>query len=642
MKRLITLLAAIAFAGQAWAEDFVVDNLKYTITDAEKHEVSVGKISNDYKPEGDLLIPVEVENDGVKYSVTSIGSSAFSGCSKLTSVTIPNSVTSVGGYAFRYCSGLTTVTIGNSVTSIGESAFSWCSGLTAVTIPNSVTSIGDGAFWECSGLAAVTIPNSVISIGGSAFGHCSGLTAVTIGNSVTNIGNNAFSGCSGLTAITIPNSVTSIGEWAFWNCSGLTAITIPNSVISIGSYAFFECSGLIEITIPNSVTNIGRNAFSRCSGLKEVTIPNSVTSIGESAFVGCSGLTEIKVEPNNTNYESENGVLFNKGKIELICYPVGKTETTYSIPNSVTSIGGYAFCGCSGLTEVTIPNSVTSIGDGAFLECSGLMAVTIPNSVISIGDWAFDNCGLTSICYEGSSEPTYQSHSFDDVDKTIPVCVSADYASDTWCGFTNLIKGHNKVTDAAVAATCTETGLTEGSHCSECGCVFMAQKVIPATGHTADSIVFENSVAATCTTIGSYDSVVYCSVCQAELFREEKEMAALDHDFAKYVYNHDATTDADGTETATCSRCGEKDTRVAEGTKLATVVSESAANAINIYAHDRTIVVENATEEIHVYDAMGKLIYRDAIHRVRTEIPVNTTGVYIVKVGNIAKRVVIN
>ena len=305
-----------------------------------------------------------IPSDG---SVTSIGSSAFRGCSSLTSVTIPDSVTSIGSSAFRDCSGLTSVIIGNSVTSIDDSAFIGCSGLTSVTIPDSVTSIGDSAFMDCSGLTSVIIGNSVTSIGNSAFIGCSGLTSITIPNSVTSIGDGAFGDCSGLTSVTIPNSVTSIGNYVFYGCSGLTSVTIPNSVTSIGSYAFRGCSGLTSVTISDSVTYIGYYAFSGCRGLTSVTIGNSVTSIGDGAFYGCSGLTSV------------------------------------TIPDSVTSIGKYAFSACSGLTSVTIGNGVTSIGDYAFRDCNGLTSVTIPGSVTSIGSYAFRDCsGLKNITYTGT------------------------------------------------------------------------------------------------------------------------------------------------------------------------------------------------------------------------------------------------
>ena len=253
-----------------------------------------------------------------------------------------------------------------------------------------------------SASGAITIPSEidgkpVTRIGGDAFRDCTGLTSITIPNSVTSIGGEAFRGCTGLTSITIPNSVTSIGTWAFGYCTGLTSITIPNSVTSIGVGAFEGCNGLTSITIPNSVTSIGDLAFYRCSSLTSITIPNSVTSIEGGAFNGCTRLTSINVASENNYYSDNNGVLFNKKKTALIRYPEGKSQTSYTIPNSVTSIGYSAFEDCTGLTSITIPNSVTSIGGSAFDGCTGLTSITIPNNVTSIGSYTFFCSGLTSI-----------------------------------------------------------------------------------------------------------------------------------------------------------------------------------------------------------------------------------------------------
>lgn len=237
----------------------------------------------------------------------------------------------------------------------------------SVTIPEtftydgvtySVTSIGYQAFWKCYGLRSVTIPNSVTSIGSSAF-------------EVTN-----------LTSVTIPNSVTSIGNNAFQSCSILTSVTIGNSVTGIGSNAFQRCSSLTEVTIPNSVTYISDNAFASCSSLTSVTIGNGVFTIASSAFRYCSKLTSITVESGNTTYDSRdncNGIIQTASNTLV----AGCKNTV--IPNSVTSIGDYAFQYCSELTEVTIPNSVTSIGSGAFRDCSGLTEVychaeNVPNT----------------------------------------------------------------------------------------------------------------------------------------------------------------------------------------------------------------------------------------------------------------------
>ncbi len=261
----------------------------------------------------------------------------------------------------------------------------------------SVTSIGDWAFEDCTGLTSVTIPDSVTSIGDWAFEDCTGLTSVTIPDSVKSIGNYAFLSCTGLTSVIIPDSVTSIGSWTFSYCTGLTNVMIPDSVTSIGDWAFEDCTGLTSVTIPGSVTSIGDGAFEFCDGLTSITIPDSVTSISEEAFSGCDGLTVISVDKNNKSYTSEDGVLFDKNKTTLITYPGGK-KGSYTIPDSVTSIGNYAFAYCKGLTDITIPGSVTSIGDGAFFNCDGLTSVTIPDSVTSIGSWTFAGCtGLTNV-----------------------------------------------------------------------------------------------------------------------------------------------------------------------------------------------------------------------------------------------------
>ena len=251
------LLVAVS----SFAVEVEIGGLWYEVISKTK-EAKVIQYKNDNKYSGDIVIPSTVEYNGDNYSVTSIGGSAFYGCSGLTSVTIPNSVTSIGNSAFWNCSGLTSVTIPNSVTSIDSYTFMYCSGLTSVSIPNSVTSIGGQAFLRCSGLTSVTIPNSVTSIGGGAFIDCSGLTSVTIPNSVTSIGGSAFYRCSSLTSVTIPNSVTTIGDRAFSCCSGLTSVTIGDGIKTIGSSAFASCAELTDVycyaeNVPRMVDEYG-------------------------------------------------------------------------------------------------------------------------------------------------------------------------------------------------------------------------------------------------------------------------------------------------------------------------------------------------------------------------------------------------
>ena len=183
-------------------------------------------------------------------------------------------------------------------------------------------------------------------------------------------------------------------------------------VTSIGDRAFYGCSGLTSITIPDTVTSIGSDAFWDCSSLTGITIPDTVTSIGYYTFWNCSSLTSITVSDNNKYYKSIDGVLFDKNVQVIIAYPCGKSLNYYAIPDSVTSIGGYAFRGCSSLTDITIPGSVTSIGYGAFYGCSSLTSVIIGNSVTSIEDQTFWNCSSLTSVIIGNSVTSIGTHAF--------------------------------------------------------------------------------------------------------------------------------------------------------------------------------------------------------------------------------------
>jgi hypothetical protein len=211
---------------------------------------------------------------------------------------------------YSYRDGIKTAIIQDGITVIGGNAFSRCSNLTAMTIPNSVTAISYGAFSGCTGLTGMIIPNSVKTIGVAAFSGCTGLTSVTIGNSVQTIGYDAFGACTGLTSVTIPNSVTMIDRWAFVDCTGLTSVTIGASVQTISGNAFAGCIGLTSVTIPNSVQTIDNWAFGDCAGLTSVTIGASVQTIGYSAFFNCSNLTTV-VNLNPTPQNIADAVFYN-------------------------------------------------------------------------------------------------------------------------------------------------------------------------------------------------------------------------------------------------------------------------------------------------------------------------------------------
>ncbi len=294
------------------------------------------------------------------------------------------------------------------VTSIDEIAFYCCDSLTSIFIPNSITKIGNSAFGNCPVLASIVIEsgnprydsrnncNAIIETADNAL--IAGCKNTMIPNSVTSIGDRAFEGCDGLTSIVIPNSVTAIGNKAFYSCDGLTSIIISNSVTAIGNNVFENCNELASIVIesgnPRYDSRNNCNAIIETAdntlivGCKNTIIPNSVTSIGDWAFSYCYSLTSINI-PNSVTAIG-NGAF--EGCIGL---------TSVDISNSVTSIGRYAFFNCEGLTSINIPNSVTAIGSNAFFWCTGLTSIVIPNSVTSIGNEALKNCwSLTDVyCY---------------------------------------------------------------------------------------------------------------------------------------------------------------------------------------------------------------------------------------------------
>ncbi len=364
----------------------------------------------------------------------------YPACKSGTSYSVPATVTSIVSKAFADCTQLTGVTIPENVTTIEESTFEGCTSLAVVVLHNGIVSIGSDAFLDCP-ITTATVPFSVMDnlperylttltitggeISNSAFNHRRVLTSVTLLEGVTSIGRFAFEGCDNLASITLPVGLTSIGLHAFVDCVSLTSIAIPASATSLGDGLFDGCMSLTaitvdaenpnyasiggvlftkdgttliccpaaktgEYTVPADVTDIGERAFEHGS-LTSISIGENVTSIGEWAISFCTLLTSITVDANNPAFSSEDGVLFNKEKTMLVCFPGGLDAKDYEFPATVTAIGEKSFAGGS-LTKISFRDGITSIGERAFLDCNSLMSIVIPASVDSIGGDAFDGC----------------------------------------------------------------------------------------------------------------------------------------------------------------------------------------------------------------------------------------------------------
>ena len=383
-----------------------------------------------------------LENIYIPKEVTSIGQDSFSNCKRLTSISLPSKITSIQGELFRFSENLESVTISSKVATIEPDAFFGCNSL------NNVYYLGESEKWDqiriSNGNDQLNVANrhylsesgvtgecnwyyfsntgSLVVSGNGRIGEYGDLLdvpwnsirdqikTINIQYGVTSIGSCSFLLCESLTGVTLPNSVTSICDRSFKFCTSLTSLTIPDSVVSIGDDAFEDCSSLVNIRIPDNVKNIGDYAFCECTNLTSITVGKGVTSIGNGAFVACSNLKSIVVDNDNSYYSSIDGNLYNKDKTEFVQYAIGKTDTSYTIPDSITSIGNGAFYGCKSITSVTIPDSVKSINENAFFSCANLKNVYYLGTVeswnnISIGQY---NTVLTNatIHYLDNEKPT--------------------------------------------------------------------------------------------------------------------------------------------------------------------------------------------------------------------------------------------
>lgn len=452
MKKLMIALAFMPLCswGALYQDAFVTWD--YVVKDGAA--TILGRVDGERSPSvptGNMIVPWTLG----KIPVFGIGKGAFKNHTGISHVVVGGGVSQIGAEAFLSCKGLTSICLPNSVTSIGESAFAWCEKLERMSvacltsggayngtegrdeigvlnIPSSVGSIGFYAFSHCGGLTAVTIPSSVSWLGAGAFEKCEGLTSVTMLGGVTRIEKRTFADCKSLVSVKMPVSVGVIEDEAFANCKELKSIVLPARVAEIGDGAFRECVSLTSITIPPRVKSIGKGAFAGCWHLSEIVVagdnaayssvdgilydkaknriitcpmnkrgsvklPPSVKNVTGLTFTKRKGITEINVDPDNKEYCSIDGILYDKAKKTLIRCPEGKCGVV-KIPSGVVKIMDGAFLACRQLTLIEMPESITQIGNAAFKECLGLTSITLPPNLRRIEKDVFSVCqGLTKI-----------------------------------------------------------------------------------------------------------------------------------------------------------------------------------------------------------------------------------------------------
>ncbi|NLT21214.1 MAG: leucine-rich repeat protein [Syntrophomonadaceae bacterium] len=390
--RAMTSTASSAYSNEAAVTTGSATLINPNITIKPDKDIPMDHLLYDYKiingnaeitkykgPGGDVIVPSTL--GGAK--VTLIDTLAFTKCSEITSIVVPDTVTRIGMDTFRGCTKLKKVTLPDNITSIGLDAFAECSSLSSINLPTSLSKIELGTFNGCSSLTEILFPSSITTIEMDAFYKCTGLTQVTIPEKLVNLSPTAFAGCSKLAAINIAEGnpvYTSIDGilyskdkstlLVYPNGKITSSVTIADHVKSIGPNVFVGLSNLKSVVFPSGLTSIGNNAF-RGAGLTSLTFPAAVKTIDYNAFEKCTSLKSI------------------------------------SIPGTLTNVGSGVFQDCTGLTSVSMVNGVQTIGIDAFNGCSSLKGIHLPSTVQTIEKGAFQKCPeLRSIWFYGNP-PSY-------------------------------------------------------------------------------------------------------------------------------------------------------------------------------------------------------------------------------------------
>lgn len=527
-------------------------------------------------------------------TLTAIGKYAFDSCESLITVTIPKSVSFIDNYSFRGCVNLTAYSVSDentvyasadgvlmikdltsliaypigrtsseyvvpeTVVGVGDCAFYRAVHLRSVTLPNSLKTVGDHSFYECKLLSSISIPSGVTSVGDYAFCGCSSMKSVSLGVSLVSMGASAFESCDYIESVYMPDTlsylgasafaycysledvrvspqITVINENTFTYCTGLRSISLPSGIKTIGDYAFTSCTALKDISLPSELTKIGEYAFSACISIKTITIPSGLTDVTSTSFALCASLERIDVAAGSTMFSSYDGVLFSYDKRTLIKYPSAKTETSYSVPSIVRTIGNTAFLDAANLKSVSIAAGVQKIGRNTFEGCIGLTSIFIPSTVTDIGSNAFKNCtSLTSFTVDPGNT-AYTSK--DDVLLTYDLSTlikypSANIRTTYVTPSVNAIEPYafescNNLTSVLISASVTEIrdyafrgcgslaqvtmsdGLIRIGQYAFADCPSLADIAIPSTVTDIGACAFDGCSSMTSITVDSGNTVYY-------------------------------------------------------------------------------------------------------------------------------------
>jgi len=455
--RKIFIFFALAASTITFAETIKRGDLYYSLSTSTATVVQdQNKIDGkNYSTLDTIVIPSTITYSDKTYTVTAIGSHAFSYATTLLSVTLPATITTISEYAFDYCDGLTSLELPEALNTIGNYALRGCVRIDSLVIPKYVTSIGSVAFSGCTGLKHVVWKavncGSVSAYNNRPFYNCDNietfifgdevqkvpaflcynmtkLTEIVLPNTVTSIGSSAFYHCTSLESLTLPEKLTVIPGSMCAGCTALPHIAIPATVATISEYAFDYCDGLTSLVLPESLNTIGNYALRGCVRIDSLVIPKYVTSIGSVAFSGCTGLKHVVWKAVNCGSVSayNNRPFYNCDNIETfifgdevqkvpnyLCYNMTKL-TEIVLPNTVTTIGSSAFYYCTSLESLTLPEKLTVIPGSMCAWCTSLLSIDIPKGVTEIANYAFDGCSQMQSAIIPSTVSTIGNYAFRD------------------------------------------------------------------------------------------------------------------------------------------------------------------------------------------------------------------------------------